>query len=72
MEVFNNYPNVLVKFVDYSPKLVEVIVDGQEVFLIAEPKFDLVESSALWSNNQSLIAALTKCFDTCWDLHDSL
>ena len=71
MEVFNNHPNALVKSVDYSPNLIEVIVDGQEVFLITEPKSELVESSALWSNNQSLIAALTMCFDTCWDLHDS-
>jgi hypothetical protein len=46
--------------------LIEVIVDNNEVFLMTEPKANLSMSPALWSNNPSLITALTTCFNSIW------
>ena len=63
---FHDSPNVSIKFVDTPTKIILVIVDDQEVFLMTEPNLDLVESPALWSSNQSLITALTTCFDSIW------
>ena len=59
-------PNVSIKFVETLPKIISTIIDDQEVFLITDPQSDLEESPALWSNNQSLITALTTCFDSIW------
>ena len=63
---FHDSPNFSIKFVEALPKIISTIIDNQEVFLITDPQSDLEESSALWSNNQSLINALTTCFDVCW------
>ena len=45
-----------------SAKIIEIIVDDHEVFLMSDPTANLTESSALWSNNKSLISALKICF----------
>lgn len=60
-------PNCSIKFVDTRTKNIILIVDDQEVFFITKPNSDLVESSALWSNNQSLIASLVEYFDLIWE-----
>jgi hypothetical protein len=62
-KIFYDHPNSFIKSVDSPAKLIEVIIDDQEVFLMIDPKADLAESSALWSNNKSLIEALKTCFD---------
>ena len=48
------------------------IIDDKEVFLMNEPNSNLEESSALWSNNQSLITALSTCFDSFWKNTNSI
>lgn len=63
---FHNSPNVSIKFVKTPTKIVAIIIDQQEVFLITKPHSDLIESAALWSDNPSLITALTTCFEICW------
>jgi sugar-specific transcriptional regulator TrmB len=62
-KIFYDHPNSLIKSVDSPAKIIELIIDDHEIFLMTDPKADLVESSALWSNNKSLITALTTCFD---------
>jgi deoxycytidine triphosphate deaminase len=69
-KVFNDHPNSLVKFVSSQSKVIEIIIDDQEAFVITEPKANLAESSALWTNNKSLIMALTTCFNTFCDLSE--
>lgn len=59
-------PNVSIKFNDIPAKIVLTIIDDLEVFLMTNPKLALTESPALWSNNKSLISALTTCFETSW------
>lgn len=58
--------NISIKFSNTNPKIIMAIIDNKEVFLMNEPNSNLGESSALWSNNQSLILALSTCFDTFW------
>ena len=60
-------PNVSIKYVDTPPKIIAIIVDEQEAFMITQPQSDLVESSALWTDNTSLIAVLTAFFELCWN-----
>lgn len=66
-KLFYNHPNTSVKFTNSPTKIIEIIIDDQEVFLITIPKADLTESPALWTNNKSLIVALTTCFNTFCD-----
>jgi len=65
---FLDHPNIMVRFINSPSKIVEVIIDDQEVFVMTDPKADIAESSALWTNNKSLIIALTTCFNTFYDL----
>ena len=60
---FHNHPNTTIKYVNSEIKIVEAIIDDQEIFLITDPNTELSESSALWSNNKSLIAATKNCFE---------
>lgn len=59
-------PNVSVKFFYSLPEIIMAIIDEKEVFFLNEPNGSLEESSALWSNNHSLIKALSTCFDLSW------
>lgn len=63
---FHDSPNVSIKFNDIPVKIVLAIIDDMEVFLMTNPKLSLAESPALWSNNQSLLSALTSFFETSW------
>ena len=71
-KLFNDHPNTSIKFISSPPKIIEVIIDDQEVFIMTTPEADLEESPALWTNNKSLIIALTTCFNTFFDLQTSL
>jgi sugar-specific transcriptional regulator TrmB len=44
---FHNHTNASVKFTNFPTKLIEVIVDNNEVFLMTEPKANLSMSPAL-------------------------
>ncbi len=62
MKVLYDHANTIVKFATSGPKIVEIIIADKDVFLMIDPQADLPESSALWSNNNSLITALKACF----------
>ncbi|MEJ2271512.1 MAG: helix-turn-helix domain-containing protein, partial [Candidatus Bathyarchaeota archaeon] len=64
-------PNVSLKFFDTLPEIVMAIIDEKEVFFLNEPNGSLGESSALWSNNHSLIKALSTCFNLSWNKTNS-
>ena len=64
---FYEYPKLKAKFIDCNSKVIELIFDDNEVFLITDPGAELLDSPALWSNNCSLIEALTNCFDNLWE-----
>ncbi len=75
IKVLQESPNISVKFVSTLPEMVMAIIDENEVFLMNEPSSSLEESSALWSNNYSLITALSTCFDLFWkksQLHNTI
>jgi hypothetical protein len=55
-----------VKFVPYLPKTILSIYDKKEVILFLKPKKELTESSALWSNNINLVAALEDYYEILW------
>lgn len=63
---FHNSPNVSIKFVQTPSKMVFIIIDDREIFLMTKPQSDLTQSPALWSNNQSIVTALSTCFDHFW------
>ena len=65
--VFNDHPNTCIRYIDKPSEVIEIIIDDQKVFLMTNPKLGVVESPALWSNNQSLISALKKCFSSAWE-----
>lgn len=65
-EVFYNHPNTEFKFKDSPPEIVTIIIDDRELLWMTEPKATLGSSSALWSNNPSLITALSAYFDSIW------
>jgi sugar-specific transcriptional regulator TrmB len=59
-------PFTQIKFIPDYPKMVFGICDKKEVFIIVDPKADLLGSPALWSNNPALIALAWNCFETLW------
>ena len=59
-------PNLSIKFDNMVPAMTMAIIDEKEIFLMNEPSSSLGESSALWSNNYSLVTALSTCFDLFW------
>jgi sugar-specific transcriptional regulator TrmB len=59
-------PACHIKFIPTHPKTVFGIYDEREVFIIAEPKKDLTESPALWTNNPSLISLIKDYFEILW------
>jgi sugar-specific transcriptional regulator TrmB len=60
---FHDHPNTEVVVFTSPSKVIEIIIDDKEIFLITDPSADLAEAPALWSNNPSLIEALKTCFD---------
>jgi hypothetical protein len=67
-KIFYDHPNSLIKSVNSPTKIIATIIDEDQIFLMTDPKADLVESPALWSNNKSLIEALKTCFDMAYEL----
>jgi sugar-specific transcriptional regulator TrmB len=59
-------PMCRVKYVATHPQTVIGVYDNKEVFIIENPKADLKESPALWSNNSSLISLVKDFFEISW------
>jgi sugar-specific transcriptional regulator TrmB len=54
------------RFLPTFPKTVLGIYDKKEVFIIVDPSKGLLDSPALWSNNQSLISVAQNYFEMLW------
>ena len=63
---FINEPLFQVKFMNEPPKAVFALYDQKEVYIFQHPEENLKVSTALWSNNTSLIAMINDCFETTW------
>ena len=59
-------PMCHIRFLPDCPKTVLGVYDKKEVFVIVNPMEDLLDSSALWSNNQSLVTAIHEYFELLW------
>ena len=62
----NEKPSCEVRLIPYHPDTVFGIYDHREMFIITNPKTDLPSSSALWTNNSSMIALGTDHFGCLW------
>jgi sugar-specific transcriptional regulator TrmB len=58
-------PQFKMKFVSNCPKTILEIYDATEVFIVIDPDTGITES-ALWSNNQSLVALTQDYFNILW------
>ncbi len=59
-------PYAQIKYIDSFPKTVMAIYDSKEVFIFLENEADLTESSALWTDNSSLVSLAQYGFNSCW------
>jgi sugar-specific transcriptional regulator TrmB len=59
-------PYADIKYIDSFPKTVMAIYDSKEVFIFLENEADLTESSALWTDNSSLVSLSQYGFNSCW------
>ena len=55
-----------IRFLVFPPKTVMGLYDYKEVFIIENPAVGLNESSALWSNNPSLISLAKEYYENLW------
>ena len=55
-----------VRFIPSRPSPILSVYDKKEILLIVDPKTGISESSALWSNNPSILSALEDYFDILW------
>ena len=60
-------PYAKIKYTDAFPKTVMAIYDQCEVFIFVESKADLTESSAIWSDNPSLVSLAKDHFNLLWN-----
>ena len=58
-------PQVQIKFISSCPKTILEIYDATEVFIVIDSDTGITES-ALWSNNQSLVALTQDYFNMLW------
>jgi sugar-specific transcriptional regulator TrmB len=66
MQFNKKSPFCSIRFLPGKTKTVTGIYDQKEVFIIVNPEEDILDSPALWSNNQSLITAIQEYFDLLW------
>ncbi len=57
---------VEVRFLEYPPKAVVNIVDGQEASILTLGSAGWAQSSSLWTNNPSFVAVVQDHFDSTW------
>lgn len=55
-----------IRFLVFPPKTILGLYDYKEVFIIENPSVGLNESSALWSNNPSLISLAKEYYENLW------
>ena len=66
MDLVNRNSLCEVKLISYFPKTILSIFDKKEVLIISDPKAELTEGDALWSNNPSLLAAMNDFYEMTW------
>jgi len=59
-------PHAKIKYIQSFPKAIMGIYDSKEVFIFVENEADFTDSSALWSNNSSLVSLAQYGFNSCW------
>jgi sugar-specific transcriptional regulator TrmB len=67
LEVCNNNPCIEIRYTFSDPKCAALIFDKKEVLIITKPAAEVCcESSALWSNNSSLVNIVEEYFEILW------
>jgi len=67
LEFGNNNSRIEIKYALSDPKYAATIIDEREVMIITKPSAELCcESSALWSNNSSLVNIVEDYFEILW------
>lgn len=56
----------IIRFIPNHPKAVLGIYDKKEIIVIEDPKSNLNDSPALWTNNQSMVIMAQTYFDNLW------
>lgn len=64
--IFHKKSACSIRFLVFPPKTVIGLYDYKEVFIIENPSVGLNESSALWSNNSSLISLAKEYYENLW------
>lgn len=59
-------PNCQFRFIPAPPDYVFSIYDENEAFIIVDPKANLSDSPALWTNNSSLVSLIRDYFEILW------
>lgn len=65
-QFWKNYRSFQVRFISEHPEAVFGIYDRKELFVIIDPKSDIMGSPALWTNNPSLLSLVQGYFDMLW------
>ena len=58
--------NCQFRFIPHSPRYMFGVYDEQKAFIIVNPEANLADSSALWTNNQSLVSLIHDYFEVLW------
>jgi hypothetical protein len=58
--------NCQFQFIPHSPRYMFGVYDEQNAFIIVNPEANLADSSALWTNNQSLVSLIHDYFEVLW------
>jgi sugar-specific transcriptional regulator TrmB len=63
---YKEQPSFEVKYIRYPPQVVMAVFDRKEVLVIVSANARFTESSALWSNNPSLVELANSYFEVTW------
>ena len=66
LEVGNNDSRIEIRYTLLDCRYTALIMDKKEVFIIAKPTAEFLESTALWSNNSSLVNIVDDYFEILW------
>jgi sugar-specific transcriptional regulator TrmB len=66
LQLCRGKPNCQFRFIHAPPDYVFSIYDKKEAFIIVDPKANLPDSPALWTNNPSLISLIRDYFEILW------
>jgi sugar-specific transcriptional regulator TrmB len=65
-------PHAEIRQIHFPPKTVMALYDKKEVYIYIIPTADMTDSPALWSNNPSLVAMASDCFEALWNTAQKL